>query len=123
MDCGPPGFYVHAISQAEILEWVAVFFSRGSSQPRDQTHVSCFGRQILYPCGGGLVTKSCPTLATPWTVAHQAPLSMGFSRQVYWSGSPFPSPGGLPKPGIKPRSPALQRILYQLSYEGSRFYH
>ena len=46
--------------------------------------------------------------ATPWTVAHQAPLSMGFSRQVYWSGLPFPSPGDLASPGIKPRSPALQ---------------
>ena len=45
---------------------------------------------------------------TPWTVAHQAPLSRGFSRQEYWSGLPFPSPGDLPDPGIKPRSPALQ---------------
>ena len=46
--------------------------------------------------------------ATPWTVAHQAPPSMEFSRQEYWSGFPFPSPGDLPDPGIKPRSPALQ---------------
>ena len=46
--------------------------------------------------------------ATPWTVAHQAPLSMGFSRQEDWSGLPFPSPGDLPKPGIGPRFPALQ---------------
>ena len=46
--------------------------------------------------------------ATPWTVAHQAPLSMGFSRQEYWSGFPFPSPGDLPDPGIEPRSPALR---------------
>ena len=46
--------------------------------------------------------------ATPWTVAHQAPPSMGFSRQEYWSGLPFPSPGDLPYPGIEPRSPALQ---------------
>ena len=46
--------------------------------------------------------------ATPWTVAHQAPGSMGFSRQEYWSGLPFPSPGDLPDPGIKARSPALQ---------------
>ena len=45
--------------------------------------------------------------ATPWTIAYQAPLSMGFSRQEYWSGLPFPSPGDLPYPGIKPRSPAL----------------
>ena len=55
-----------------------------------------------------LVTKLCPTLATPWTVACQAPLSMGFSRQEYWSGLPFPSPGDLPDPGIKPGPPALQ---------------
>ena len=45
---------------------------------------------------------------TPWTVAHQAPLSMGFSRQAYWSGLPCPPPGDLPNPGIKPRSPASQ---------------
>ena len=52
--------------------------------------------------------QSCPTFFTLWTVARQAPLSMGFSRKEYWSGLPFPSPGGLPNPGIEPRSPALQ---------------
>ena len=46
--------------------------------------------------------------ATPWTVAPQAPPYMGFSRQEYWSGLPFPSPGDLPDPGIEPRSPSLQ---------------
>ena len=46
--------------------------------------------------------------ATPWTVAYQASPSMGFSRQEYWSGLPFPSPGDLPNPGIEPGSPALQ---------------
>ena len=46
--------------------------------------------------------------AIPWTVAYQAPLSMGFSRQEYWSGLPLPSPGDLPDPGMKPGSPALQ---------------
>ena len=46
--------------------------------------------------------------ATLWTVAHQAPLSMGFSRQEYWSGLPFLSPGDLPDPGIEHRSPTLQ---------------
>ena len=45
---------------------------------------------------------------TPWTIASQAPPSMEFSRQAYWSGLPFPSPGDLPDPGFKPRSPALQ---------------
>ena len=44
----------------------------------------------------------------PWVVAYQAPLSMGFSRQGYWSGLPFPSPGDLPDPGIEPGSPVLQ---------------
>ena len=42
--------------------------------------------------------------ATPWTVTHQAPLSMEFSRKEYWSGLPFPTPGDLPDPGIKPTS-------------------
>ena len=46
--------------------------------------------------------------ATLWTVAYQASLSMGFSRQEYWSGLPFPSPGDLPDPGIEPRSPTLE---------------
>ena len=46
--------------------------------------------------------------ATPWIAAHQAPLSMELSRQEYWSGLPFPSPGDLPDPGIEPGSPALQ---------------
>ena len=47
------------------------------------------------------------SFATPWTVAHQVPLSMGFPRQEYWSGLPFPSPGELPDPGIELKSPAL----------------
>ena len=58
--------------------------------------------------GGGLVAKLCLTLATPWTVACQAPLSKGFSRREYWSGLPFPSPEDLPDSGIEPRYPALQ---------------
>ena len=57
---------------------------------------------------GGLVAKLCLTLAIPWIVACQAPLSMGCSRQEYWSGLPFPSAGDLPDPGIEPTSPALQ---------------
>ena len=55
-----------------------------------------------------LVVQSCLTLATPWIIACQAPLSMGFSRQEYWSGLPLPSPGDLPDPGIGPGSPASQ---------------
>ena len=78
----------------------------------------------LHYCG--LVTKLCPTLETHWAVARQTPLSMAFSRQD-WSGLPFPSPGDLPNPGIKPRSPMLQGVsciagrfffFYWLSHRG-----
>ena len=54
------------------------------------------------------VAQSCPTLMDSWTAAHQAPPSMEFSRQEYWSGLPFPSPGDIPDPQIEPRSPAVQ---------------
>ena len=54
--------------------------------------------------GGSLVTKLCLTVVTPWTVARQAPLSMGFSRQEDWSGLPCPPPGDLANPGIQPIS-------------------
>ena len=67
-----------------------------------------FGNGLFGNDGEGLVDKSYLTLATPWNTACQAPLSMGFSRQEYGSGLPFPSPGGLPDPGIEPASPALQ---------------
>ena len=153
MDCSPPGFSVHRISQARILEWVAMSFSRGSSQPRDRICISCISRGILYHwatwkpleslAAAAKLLQSCPTLcdpidgsppgspvpgvlqartlewvaisfsnawkwkgkvkslscvqpsATPWTAAFQAPLSMGFSRQKYWSGVPLPSPNCL----------------------------
>ena len=57
--------------------------------------------------GGGLVAQLCPTLVTPWAVARQAPLSMGLSRQEYWSGLPFPLPVDLPYSGIELASAAL----------------
>ena len=74
---------------------------------------------LFFPCGlsNGLLhfphacTLSCSVTsdsAALWTVAHQAPLSMGFSRQEYWCGLSFPFPEDLPDPGIKPVSPALQ---------------
>ena len=64
-----------------------------------QGHYVCICAQSL----------SCVQLfVTPWTAAHQAPLSMGFSRQEYWSGLPCPPPGDRPNPGIEPRSSALQ---------------
>ena len=158
-----PMDYTHGILQTGILEWVAFPFSRRSSQPRDQTKVSCIaGRSLpaespgkpkntglgchfllqgIFPSQGlnlhllcllhwqadslplchlgslfvangdsGLVTMLFPTLETPWLIAIHALLFMGFPRQEYWSRLPYPPPGDLPDPDIKPAplmSPAL----------------
>ena len=59
----------------------------------------------------------CLVFVTPWTEGHQAPLSMGFSRQEYWSGLPFPSPGDLPDPRIEPLSPELLVDSLLLSHQ------
>ena len=75
MDCSPPGSLVPGILQARALEWVAISFS---NVWKWKVKVKSLSRVRL--------------LATPWTAAYQAPLSMGFSRQVYWSGVPLPSP-------------------------------
>ena len=116
MDCSPPGSSVHGIFQARILEWVAISFSRGSSQVKARKGLlHC--RQILYHWATG-GTYACVLsrfshvwlFATSWTIAHQSPQSMGFSRQEYLSGLPCPPPGDLPHPGIEPESltsPAL----------------
>ena len=116
-----------------ILEWVAYPFSRGSSQPRNRTRVSCIAGGFFiswaireaHGAGGHIQTslsldgipgvlsiRACSATTDALQphglyVACQAPLSMGFSRQEYWNGLPFPSPGDLPNPGIKPTSPVL----------------
>ena len=112
VDCSPLGSSVHRILQARILEWVAMPSSRGSSQPRDWTHdsyASCSAIWEALWCLCMYVSSSVVSdSATAWTVAHQAPPSMEFSRQEYWRGLPFPFLGDLPKPGTEPRSPALQ---------------
>ena len=100
-------------SPAIILEWVAIPFSRGSSQPRMEPRSPALQADSEPPGQPYRKEKSkwsevkslshVRLFATSWTVAHQAPPSMGFSRQEYWSGLPFPSPGDLPDPGIEPR--------------------
>ena len=102
------------------------YFSRGSSRPRDRTRVSLIvDRHFTVWAPVEVLTdevaQSCPTLCDPWTVAYQVPLSMEFSRQEYWSGLPFPSPGDLPDPGTEPGSPALycRQTLYCLSHQRS----
>ena len=91
MDCSPPDSSVHGISHTRILEWVT--FSRGFSWPRDRICISCIGRWILYHWATWEAQYMLPIkkvkvkslshvrlFATPWAVAYQAPLSMGFSR-------------------------------------------
>ena len=99
MDCSLPGSSVRRILQTRILEWFFMPSSRGSSNPRIKPALLCLlhwqvGSWPLAPPGKPCeseVTQSCPSLCSPWTVAHQAP-PLGFSRQEYWSGLPFPSP-------------------------------
>ena len=72
--------------------------------------------------GGSLVAQSCLILCDPWTVAQQAPLSMGFSRQECWSGLLFPLPRDLPNLRIKPGSPALQADSLSSELSGKYYY-
>ena len=82
-------------------------------------------RTIALPTGRSCcrVAQSCPTLVTLWTAAHQAPLSIGFSRQEYWSGLPCPPPGDLPNPEIESQSPALQADASPLHSRDAPLYH
>ena len=101
MHCRPPDSSDHGISQAGILEWVAISFFRGPSQPRDQIWVSCVaGRLGMLIVDDVCVLSPAQLFVTPRIVAQQVPLSMGFSRQKYWSRLSFASPGDLPDSGI-----------------------
>ena len=144
VDCSPPGFSVHGILQARILEWVAMPFSRGIFPTQIlNSNTSLAGGfikslrltkiQSLFPLCGREETISINSMLgaanqrlfdelhlrnawvlsrfspvwlfrTPSTIAHQAPLSMEFSKQEYWNGLPFSSPGELPNPVIQPMS-------------------
>ena len=133
MDYSLPGSTVHGILQARILEWVVISFSRGSSPPRNRTRVSSIVAIYIPSLLFRLYIHSSSVLRW-WLLAFiilkesesvslsvmsdclrpygllacPAPLSMEFPRKEYWRGLPFPSPGHLPDPGIKPMSPALQ---------------
>ena len=123
MDYRLPGSSIYGITQTRILERVAISFSRGFSgprewtqRPRDWIQVSCIVDRFFTVWATKetlLVIKVKPRshirlFATPWAIGYQAPLSMGLTRQEYWSGLPFPSPGDLPNTGIELGSPALQ---------------
>ena len=87
--------------------------TQGASQTRPRV------RPRVCVCVSVSVTQSCAAVAILWTAARQAPLSVGFSRQEYWSGMLCPPPGDPPDPGIEPTSPALQADSLPLSHQGS----
>ena len=84
----------------------SILFSNFHGHTNFHSHQHCTGVPFL--CAVLSHFSHVQLFVTPWTVAHWAPLSIGFSRQEYWSGLPFPTPGDLPDSGIKPESPALQ---------------
>ena len=113
VDWGLPGFSVHSISRQEY--WSGLPFPSPGDLRDPVIKPVCLMSPKL---AGQFFTTGATCLrithsvmsdsATPWSAVHQASLSMGFPRQEYWSGLPFPSPGHLPNPGIKPASPTLQ---------------
>ena len=122
-DCSPPGSSVHGILQVRILEWVAILFSKDLSDPQIESRSLVLQKDSLRwghhlgksdMCVRSVTSVVSDSLPPPWTVAHQAPPPMGFSRQECWSGLPFPSLGDLPDPGIEPGSPTLQADAFNL---------
>ena len=103
-DSSPPGSPVPGILQARTMEWVAISFSNAWKW---KVKVKLLNRVWLF--------------VTLWTVTCLSPLSMGFSRQEYWSGLPCPSPQDLPDPGIEPRSPTLRADTLQSEPPGVEF--
>ena len=125
IDCSPPGSSVPGILQARTLEWVAISFSNAcmhakslqscltlcdpmDSSPPGSPVPGILQARILEWAAISLSDLIAKSRLTLWIMALQASLSKGFSRQEYWSGLPFPSPGNLPNPGIQLGSPALQ---------------
>ena len=125
MGCSPPGSSVHGISQARILEWVAISFSRRSSWSRDPTCVFCIGRWILYHWatrkaqgyGVCMLVSHVQLFVTPWTVAFQVPLSIGIlqARILEWVAIPF-FQGIFLIQGSNPGLLHCRQILYHLNY-------
>ena len=101
MDCSLWGSSTHGTSQARVLEWVAIDVSLGFVIHVIFYHIFLDKYENVGLWFVVVHSLSHVNLCDSWTIAHQALLSMGFPRQEYWSGWPFPSPGDLPDPGIK----------------------
>ena len=126
-DCSPPSSSVHGILQARILEWVVIPFSRGSSQPRDRTQVSSISGRFFTIWA----TREAQSLLTCMLSYSVQPYGLQPAKLLcpwdlpgrkYWSRLPFPPPGDLPDPGIKPTSPVspvFALILYHWATWGA----
>ena len=113
-------FHFHALEKAmaphsSVLAWRIPGTGEPGGLPSLGSH------RVGHACSDAAAAAPCAVISlnyaqwsllfvNPWTIAHQAPLSMGFSRQVPWSGVPFPSPGDLPDPGMEPLSPAARAV-------------
>ena len=124
MDCSPPGSSVHGILHARILEWVANPFSRGSPQPRDQTQSLALQADSL-PSEPPMCLKKVKLpsrvrlFVISWTVAYQAPPSMGFSSTSTRMSCYFLLQGIFPTQGLNPGLPLYRQTLYPLTHQGS----
>ena len=94
-------------AEGQIPAWGTGSYMLGSAAKQTNKQTKTTFRYKMDTCVHALSLSHVFLFATPWTVAHQAPLSMGFSRQEHWRGLPSPPPGDLPHPGIEPTSPAL----------------
>ena len=128
MDCSPPCSSAHGISQARILKWVAIAFSRGSSQPKHKTHISCIGRWILYHWAISsynnicvcLVAQSYLTLCDPMDCSLPSSSSHGDSSGKNNAVSCYALLQGIfPTQGSNPGLPNCRQFLYHLSHQGS----
>ena len=122
VDCSPPGSSVHGIPQARITGAGCHFLLQGNLPDPGIVpgcpHLPSFSLKVVRVHAQSL--SRVRLLVTPWTAARQAPLSMGFSGQEYWSGLLFPPPGDLPDPGIKPASPALAGGFFTTATPGKQ---
>ena len=126
MDCSPPGPSVHGTSQARVLEWVAISYSRGSSGPRDRTCISCIGRQMFtaeppvknWKWSEMLVPQLCLILCDLMDCSTPSSSFRGILQARILEWLPFPSPGDLPDPGIECGSPALQADSLPSAWDG-----
>ena len=105
MDCSLPGSSVHGIFQARVLEWGAIWNLKNGTNEliyKIEIDTDIENKPMVTESKGAHLLSCAWLFVAPWTIGHQPPLSMGFLRQEYWSGLPFPTPGNLPHPGVRP---------------------